>query len=166
MSLQLIIHSFIIKSYIMKFLKLFLIALVGLMVNISVQAQTMQLKATNGKLVTYAKIATKTTADSVTTVMDTLIIADNSAGLIEVTVLGSSTAGDGVTGKQIFRYHKSSGTLTLSSATNVSSIVTDTGISGATFTFSTNSNNNVQLTIKGKPSTTVNWRSQLTHYHL
>lgn len=142
----------------MKNLKLLLIGLLCL-ASFSVSAQMLQVKTTTGKVVNYGKVGTLTTTDSVATHIDSIKIADNTAGLIEVYVVGQSTAGYGVTAKVIYRYKKVSGTLTLSAATNIMAAVVDTNLSGATFALAATATNNAQLKVTGKAATSVKWRS-------
>ncbi len=124
----------------------------------AISAQTLQFRTTNGKAVPYGRYQTTTTEDSALNTLDSMVIADNSAGLIEVSVVAADTSGNGVTGKQIYRYHKSAGTLTLSSATNISAIVTDTGLGTATYTF-TKVDDNLVLKVKGKHTVPVKWKA-------
>lgn len=150
----------------MKALKFLTIIFLMVAFTITVQAQVgtpLYARTTTGKLVKVGQFNTKTTTDSTLTIMDTVAISDNSAGLIEVAVVGLDSLGNGVTGKQIYRYHKAAGTLTLASATNISTAVTDAGLGTATYTFTATSSNNAQLKIKGKLTYTVHWRSQILH---
>lgn len=128
-------------------------------------AQMQYLKSTSGKLIPYEKIKTVTTTNATPVIIDTIPVANNTAGIIEVTVCGSSAAGDGVTGKLIYRYSKAAGTLTVSSATAASAVTADTNVSGATFALAANSNNNAKLTITGKSGVTIKWRSVIAPYY-
>ena len=127
----------------------------------SITAQKQFLKTDKGKLVPYGQIKLYTTVTNDTLLVDSITVTDNKAGIIEATVVASDSVGNGVTGKQIFRYKKSNGTITLSSATNDLAIVTDSGVSGATFIFSATSYGNLALYVKGKSSATMKWRTRL-----
>ena len=99
---------------------------------VTASAQLQQIKTVSGRLIPYGSIATTVTTDSTLRVIDSIVVVNNTGGIIEVTVVGSSTAGDAITGKQIFRYKKASGTITLSSATNILATVVDAGLGTAT----------------------------------
>ncbi len=141
------------KSF--KFLSILLIAVVT---TFSASAQLQQLRSTSGKLVKYGRVATLATTDSALNVIDTFAVGNNTAGMIEVGVAGQDSVGSGVTGKQIYRYKKVAGTLTLSAATQIMAIVTDTPLGTATYTFTATDSNNLQLKVKGKLGVTVSWR--------
>lgn len=126
---------------------------------VTAQSKQQQLKTVTGKTVGWGRMATYATTDSALNIMDTVAITNNTAGLIEVTVVGVDSIGLAVTGKQIYRYSKSAGTLTLSAATQTMAIVTDTGLGTATYTFTATASNNLKLTVKGKLARTVTWRS-------
>lgn len=128
------------------------------LISFSAIAQQDHLKTVNGKLVNYGALKKFTTTDSTLSAVETVSILDNSAGMIIVTVVAADSVGDGVTGKIIYRYHKTAGTLTLASGTNISALVTDTGLGTATFTVTAVSNN-VVLKCKGKLNYTVRWRT-------
>lgn len=141
----------------------FLAAALFLMVSVSVSAQKMQYVKTSpsGKSVAEGRFDTLTTFNATPVIMDTMAITDNSAGIIEVTAVGASAAGDGITGKLVYRYHKASGTLTVATADTISTITADTGLSGGTFALAATSYGNTKLTVTGKASVTVRWRSQI-----
>lgn len=123
------------------------------------QSAQQQIKTTSGKTVGWGRMKSYATTDSALNIMDTVAITNNTAGVIEVTVTGVDSIGLGVTGKQIYRYSKTAGTLTLSAATQTLAIVTDTGLGTATYTFTATASNNLKLTVKGKLNRTVTWRS-------
>lgn len=114
-----------------------------------------------GKLVSEGQYDTATTTSATPLISDTMAITNNTAGIIEVTVIGQSAVGDGITGKLIYRYAKASGTLTFGTATAASAIVADTGLSGGTFALATTSYGNAKLTLTGKASTTVSWYTHI-----
>lgn len=142
----------------MKSLKFFLICTVLAVSCISASAQLQQLRTTSGKLVKYGRVATLSTTDSALNIIDTFAVTNNTAGMIEVGVVGQDSVGSGVTGKQIYRYKKVAGTLTLSAATQIMAIVTDTPLGTSTYTFTATDSNNLQLKVKGKLGVTVAWR--------
>lgn len=150
----------------MKSIKFLLVAILAMIV-CSVQAQSatqINLKSTSGKLVNFGKIITATTADATPVIVDTSAIKDNSAGLVQITVSGSSAAGDGVTGKLVYRYKKVAGTLTVATADVLSAIVADTNVSGATFAAAATSYGNLKLTLTGKAAVTIKWKSVINPF--
>lgn len=148
----------------MKGLFKFLVLCLAMATAVTASAQLQQIKTTSGRLIPYGSIATSVTVDSTLRVIDTIQVINNTGGVLEVTVVGSSSAGDAITGKQIFRYKKASGTLTLSSPTNLLTTVVDAGLGTATFSVSTTSFGNVQVRVKGKDGTSVRWRSVIQPY--
>jgi len=135
---------------------LFLLAMVAFA--ITANAQIGQVKTQAGKLITLGKEGKATTTDSTATAIDSLVLASNTGGMIEVSVVGHDTGGNTITGKIIYRYKKVGSTLTLASGANISALSADAALSPATFTFTASSANNVVLTIKGKLATSVKWR--------
>lgn len=119
--------------------------------------QTLNLPLSNGNLFRYGYQGILVTTDSGAHTIATFPIATDEAGILETQVVGIDTAGgNAVTGSLIVRYKKKDGTLTLASPTNVSAIVTDAGLSGATFAFAASSNN-VLIRVTGDTATTVRW---------
>ncbi len=101
-----------------------------------------------------------TTTNATATKVDTINVATNEIGSIEVKVIGLKSDGSAaITGSKTYRYAKASGTLTLATATinPTDSLVVDTGVSGATFAASA-SDNNIVVKVTGKASTTIYWR--------
>ncbi len=99
------------------------------------------------------------TTDSTVTAIDSLITTSNEAGVVLVNVVGYSPAtSDAVTGIKAYRYKVVNGTVTLGTVSDVSAIVTDSGLGTATFTISVVSNK-IYLRVKGKAATTIYWRS-------
>lgn len=147
----------------MKSLK-FLLLIISL-VSLSASAQNLQLRTTSGKIVTYfGREKSVTTTDATATTIDSLPITTNTAGLIDVTVVGYTAAGAAVTGRILYRYKKPSGTLTLATGEVLSAIVTDTGLaSSGTFTVTAVANN-IVVQVTGKASTSVKWRSLITQF--
>ena len=126
----------------------------------ALQAQTTQnvwLKNYNGNLFRFGQQAVSTTTDSAYHNIATVSVGNNESGVIQVTVAGlDSTNGKAVTGSLIARYIKTGGTLTLASSSNVSAVVTDSGLSPATWDISSSSNN-IVVRIKGKLGVTIDW---------
>lgn len=153
----------------MKNLKLFLFACTMLLATTAASAQlgkVRQLKTVDGKTVVYGTINSITTVDSTSTILDTLAIGNNTAGLVVVSCVGKDSLGNGVTGRIIYRYKKSAGTITLAAGTNISAIVTDTGLGTATWTFTTTASNNLQLRVKGKlVGWTTTWRGRIEPFY-
>lgn len=141
----------------------FLIAIYFAGLSVSAQGSWLQVKSTGNKLITYAKVRAFETTDSTLSVRDTLVIKNNSAGFVTVTVIGADSLGNGITGKVIYRYKKAAGTITLASGENISAAVTDTGLGTGTWTFTTTADNNLQLKTKGKLGYTVRWQTKLEH---
>ena len=140
------------------FIKSFVGFLILMAFSFNSVAQEQQLETTRGNKVLYGIEKTKTTTDSTLAHADSVVVADNTGGLVELTIVGHSAAGDAITGKHIYRYKKASGTLTLGSAANTSATVVDAGLGTSTYTFAGTATGNLQLKIKGKLSTSVKWR--------
>src|SRR4051812_36292950 len=114
-------------------------------------------RSNRGKNIPIGSYDTTTTTNATPFIIDTLGITNNSAGILEVTVVGQSAVGDGITGKLVYRYKKASGTLTIATPDTASAITADTGLSGGTFALAATSYGNAKLTITGKAATTVRW---------
>lgn len=103
----------------------------------------------------------KTTTDSTFTSVDSCIINTNEVGFVDVQVVGlDKVNGKAVTGHLKYRYKSVSGTITLASADNVSAIVTDSGLTPATFKVIA-SGSKLYLQVKGKLTVTVDWYTVL-----
>lgn len=99
------------------------------------------------------------TTDSALVTIDSIITTSNEAGVVLVNVVGyNPLTSDAVTGIKAFRYKVTAGTVSLGTISDVSAIVTDTGLGTATFAISVVSNK-IYLRVKGKLSTAVYWRS-------
>lgn len=103
--------------------------------------------------------ATATTTNATITTIETISMGAgaNEIAVIEVTLVGISSAGDKrITGKKIVRADHNAGTLTVGSIT---SILADelTGFTTATWTI-TSSGNNLLIRVTGEASTTVDWK--------
>jgi len=139
------------------FILLALIITVSLSLASTVYAQTDSSRY-KGVNIPETAVTTFTTTDSVTTTAQTIVIDNNSVGIIEVYALAyAKDIGDGITANKIVRYKKELGTLTLGSTTDILATEADTGLSGASVSFSTASNN-ITIRVKGKLATTVTWR--------
>lgn len=146
----------------MKSLKLFSMmifaSLLLLFCTTALVAQKIQLKTTTGNLFTYGSQYTTTTTNATYDTIGTIALAVNTAGIVEVSVVGVNTAtGAAVTGAAIARFSKASGTLTLGDTTNILATEVDTGLSGSTWDISTSANN-IIVRVKGIASTSVRWR--------
>lgn len=128
---------------------------------LATQAQTvnpLKLPTASYKLFDYGFSATMTTTDSAVNTIQTIEVGEDEAGVIEVQCVAfNDSLGLAVTGSKILRYVKTGGTLTLGSATNVLTSVTDAGLGTATWAVSA-ADDNIILTVKGKLNYTVNWR--------
>ena len=109
----------------------------------------------------------KTTTDSAFYYIDTISVADNESGILEVQLLGyNDSLSIAITGKKIVRYKKVAGTLTLGTATDVLATEVDTGLQntslgGAAWTI-TSANNQIYIRIKGKTPYKILWESLRT----
>jgi hypothetical protein len=148
----------------MKSLKFLSIACLFMATAFTASSQMLYTKTTSGKFIAVGKQKTLTTTDATATVMDTLAITNNTAGVIEVRVVGVAATGDAITGKLIYRYKKVSGTLTIGTADAASVLTTDTALSGGTFALAVNTYNNAKLTVTGKAAVSVVWRSRITPF--
>jgi len=149
----------------MKSLKSFACTVIMLASISTVSAQMQYQKSIGGKLIPIGELGVTTTTNATPVIIDTVAVADNTAGIFEVAVSGSSAAGDGVTGKLYYRYKKVSGTLTLATAEVASAIVADTNVSGATFALASTSFGNAKLTLTGKAAVTIRWRTLIKPYY-
>jgi hypothetical protein len=105
---------------------------------------------------------TVTTTDATPTNIDTVTVSNNEVGVLEVTVVGYyGTAPAGVTGKQIVRYKKVAGTLTLGTAADVLAVETDTALGAATFAIVA-SGNQIYIRVTGAAAKSVAWESHVT----
>lgn len=89
---------------------------------------------------------------------DTVTLGADEAGILRVTVVGfNKDSAAAVTGVKIYRYVKSGGTLTLSSATNDLSVTTDTKLGSSTFAVAGVANNAV-VQVTGTSGVTIRWK--------
>lgn len=152
------------KFYTVKIIKSLLAILFVFAISLNAEAQLKKLnfKSTSGKLFQYGQQATARTTDSTLTYLDTLVIASNEAGIIELQIIGYDSVNSvAITGSQIVRYKKVAGTLTLGTATDVLATEVDTGlqtagVGGAAFTI-ISQNNNVVIRVKGKDGKFIHW---------
>lgn len=97
------------------------------------------------------------TADSTFRSIDSATVYNNEVGIVEATVIGLDSANaKGVTGIIKARYKVAAGTITLASSTEDLALVTDSGLSPATFQF-TSSGSKIYLQVKGKLNVRVHW---------
>jgi hypothetical protein len=99
-----------------------------------------------------------TTTDATPTTLKTLSITDETAGIVEVVLVGreSGTAGK-ITAKKIVGYRKDGGILTLDSVTDILP-TSATGTIGAATCQITTSSNNIIIQVTGVAATTINWK--------
>lgn len=149
----------------MKYLKIVTLSMIAICFSVCVSAQMQFVKTSAGKLVNYGRVDTLTTFNATPVIIANLTITDNTAGIVEITAIGTAATGDAITGKLIYRYKKVSGTLTVATADTASAITADTALSGGTFAAAANGSNNLKLTVTGKASVNVRWRTVITpHY--
>jgi hypothetical protein len=161
----------------MKSLKLFSVfLLISLAYSFTASAQTykekkMYYKGSDGRIHHYTsskwnvvvsqKESTATTTDSTLTYIDTITVANNESGILEVQMIGyNDSLSIAVTGKKIVRYKKVGGTLTLGSITDILATEVDTdlqnGSGGSTWTIVAASNE-IYVRIKGKVPYNIYW---------
>lgn len=106
----------------------------------------------------YGGKAVQTTNATPTTIA-TIAIPDESAGIIEVYIIGREigTAGK-ITGKKTVGYAKDGGTLTLDAITDILPTTATGTISTASWTITTSSNN-IIIQVTGVAATTINWKT-------
>lgn len=89
---------------------------------------------------------------------DTVTLGSDEAGVLRVTVVGfNKDSAAAVTGVKLYRYVKSGGTLTLSSATNDLAVSTDAKLGSSTFAVASVANNAV-VQVTGTASVTIHWK--------
>lgn len=120
-----------------------------------------KVKTNYGKMVTVGVFDTTTTFDATPVIIEVLTIANNTAGIIEVTAKGVAATGNRITGKLVYSYKKVSGTLTVSAADTTSTVVVDTALSGGGFAGSADASNNFKLTITGKAAVPILWTTRI-----
>lgn len=149
----------------MKNIKLLICSLICMAAMATASAQVKYFKTVDGKFVPAGQIDTSRTLDATPVIAANMTIANNTGGIVEVTVVGSTTAGEVITGKLIYRYKKASGTITVATADTASAITADAALSGATFAVAANASNNLKLTLTGKASKTILWRWEIKPYY-
>jgi hypothetical protein len=103
-----------------------------------------------------------TTTNATATQIDSIAVANDEVGVITVKILGYRTDSTGaVTGTKTYRYTKVAGTLTVGSVIQnpTDTLVADTPLTGATFTVTATSSNNLIIKVTGKASKTIYWIS-------
>jgi hypothetical protein len=99
------------------------------------------------------------TTDSAYHYIDSITLKANEGGIAEVSVIGFAyDTAYSVTGKQIVRFNKRRGTLTLGTPTVVLAIETDTVLGSATFAL-VSSGDKIYVRIKGKNTYNMRWQS-------
>ncbi len=141
--------------------KFLIVAIFGMILSsISTQAQTTRFTNRNFD----ERIAQRTvTTDSTLTYMDSVVVATNESGIIQLTMIGyAKDTAHAVTGVIQCRFNKRRGTLTLGTITQVEPITVDVplqnGGGGATFTL-VSINNNIYVRVKGKAGYSITWTS-------
>lgn len=142
----------------MKFSKLFMIIACSLLATSVMAQNNLKVKATNGTLVDIPKKTVITTTNATATHVDSIVIADNTAGIITITGVGAAATGKSISGAMMYRYSKASGTLTIATADTLCAVTADASLSGGLFALAATASNNAQLKATGKASTTVRWR--------
>ena len=106
------------------------------------------------------------TTDATPTTLQTHAITDETAGMLEVFLVGKSTGTAGkITGKKIVGYRKDGGTLTLDSLTTILADVVTGDLTTATWTITTSSNN-IIVQVTGQAAKTINWKCVINQIDL
>jgi len=124
----------------------------------SIAQNNLKVRATNGSLVDAPKKTVITTTNATATHVDSIVIADNTAGIITISVVGAAATGKSIAGVLAYRYSKSSGTLTVETADTLVAVTADASLSGGLFALAATASNNAQLKVTGKAATSVRWR--------
>jgi hypothetical protein len=146
------------KKFLKSFLFIFSLTLIGL----AAAAQTTRFTNRNND----ERVAQRTvTTDSTLTYMDSLVLATNESGIVQLTIIGyAKDTAYSVTGVIQARFNKRRGTCTLGTITEVEPITTDAVLAnagtGATFTLVV-VNNNIYVRVKGKAGYDITWTSFL-----
>ncbi len=120
-----------------------------------------QVRSTTGGLISASRASNVNTTDATPTIIDTLTLGANSAGVIQYTAKGVAANGDAITISQIVRFKKASGTLTLGTPADILASVVDAGLSGGSIAISAASNN-INVTVTGKAAVNVSWKCVIT----
>jgi len=135
-----------------KFIKFTIISALALFACVTTYSQTYIQRNTSEAIKRYV-----TTPSNTETKVDSIQIGTNEAGIIQVKVIGLSSAGaDPITGTLQYSYTKAAGTLSLGTSRIVDTVRVDSDISGATFAASA-SNNNIKITVTGKSAVPIRW---------
>jgi hypothetical protein len=105
----------------------------------------------------FASRDSATTSNAVATTLATINIDNDTRGIIEVRLEGIN-ATQGLTGIKRVRWKKIGSTLTLGTVEDEMAIERDGGLTTATFTISTSSNN-IIIQVTGEASTTLDWKA-------
>ena len=106
------------------------------------------------------------TTDSTLTLMDSVVLATNETGIVQLTVIGyAKDTAYSVTGVIQARFNKRRGTLTLGTITELEPITRDavlqnTALGGATFTLVA-SDGKIYVRVKGKDGYSITWTTFL-----
>lgn len=106
-----------------------------------------------------AGVDSANTSDATNTTVKTLTIPDASRGIVEVWMdcIGTDDGTKGLTGVKRVRYKKTGGTLTLGTIEDEMAIERDGGLTTATFTITTSSNN-IIIQVTGEAATNLKWK--------
>lgn len=106
-----------------------------------------------------AGVDSANTSNATNTTVNTLTIPDASRGIIEVRMscIGTDDGTKGLTGIKRVRYKKTGGTLTLGTVETEMAIEYDGGLTTATFTITTSSNN-IIIQVTGEAATNLKWK--------
>lgn len=103
----------------------------------------------------------KTTADATPVYIDSVKLATNETGIVEVYAIGyQKDTAYSVRGKLSVDFNKRRGTLTMGTITSNIPIITDAALGSATFTL-VSVNNNIYVRVTGKAATSIRWYSIL-----
>jgi len=106
-----------------------------------------------------AGVDSANTTNATSTTVKTIVIPDASRGIIEVWMdcIGTDDGTKGLTGIKRVRYKKTGGTLTLGTVEDEMAILPDGGLTSATFTITTSSNN-IIIQVTGEAATNLKWK--------
>lgn len=102
------------------------------------------------------------TGDATPTSIGAFVIPDESAGLVEITVVArQGTTTGSLVGRKMVSYRKDGGVLTIGSFHDILADEIQGSLTGATWSAAVNGSNNLEVTVTGLASTSINWRGSI-----
>jgi hypothetical protein len=102
-------------------------------------------------------VTTFSTTGATLTTAQTITLASNSIGMLEIHVVGySDSLKAAVTGSIVVRYKKPSGTLTLATSDTLSTFITDSALGAAAWSVAAVSNN-IAIKVQGDTGIPMTW---------